>query len=291
MPMIDTADGSRLFVRDWGTGEPVVFVSSWALGGDMWAYQVTPLAQAGLRCITYDRRGHGRSDDPGHGYEFDTLADDLAALLTQRELHDVTLVGHSMGCAEIARYLARHGTARVARVALLSPITPFLLQTPDNPAGVPEAIFAVHQARLATDTAGYFGDGAARFFGEGTTWPGPAPLSGALREWAVQLTLQTPPPVVSATFRAYTRTDFRPDMAAFTVPTQIIHGDADHNAPLELTGRPTAQAIAGSELRVYAGAAHGLFLTEQQRLAHDLLTFIRGELAAGSQTEPETVAN
>lgn len=258
MPMIETADGVRLFVRDWGAGEPVVFVSSWALSGEMWAYQALPLAQAGLRCISYDRRGHGRSDDPGRGYEFDTLADDLAALLDARDLRAVTLVGHSMGCGEIARYLARHGAGRVARVALLSPITPFLLQTADNPQGAPEAYFALHLARLADDAASYFTEGAARFFGEGATWPGPVPLSAALRDWAVQLILQTPPQVASACFRAYTSTDFRPDMAAFSVPTLIIHGDADQNAPLELTGRRTAQAIAGSELRVYQGAAHGL---------------------------------
>src|SRR5262245_27938879 len=151
MPTITTRDGTRLWYRDWGTGSPVVFAASWALSGDMWAYQTIPLVQAAVRCITYDRRGHGRSDDPGRGYDFDTLADDLAALLTQLDLRDVTLIGHSMGCGEIARYLARHGATRIARVAMLSPITPCLLQTADNPCGVPPAYCAATEAMLVDD--------------------------------------------------------------------------------------------------------------------------------------------
>lgn len=277
MPTIETRDGTRLFYRDWGSGRPVVFVSSWALSGEMWAYQVSSLSQQGLRCITYDRRGHGRSDDPGRGYDFDTLADDLAALLTRLDLREVTLVGHSMGCAEIARYLARYGDKQIARAALVSPITPFLRQTVDNPMGAPSSFWETHLALLSADTARYFTEGAPPFFGEGTTWPEPARLSGALRDWAVQLILQTSPQVVIACFRAYTETDFRPDMAAFTVPTLVIHGDADQNTPLELTGRRTAQAIMGSTLTVYQGAPHGLFLTDKDRLNRDLLAFIQGE--------------
>src|ERR1051326_7712710 len=151
MPYIEIGDHSSLYYRDWGTGMPIVFLSSWAVSSPMWEYQMLPLSEHGLRCIAYDRRGHGRSDDPGHGYEFDTLADDLAQLLAHLDLREVTLVGHSMGCAEIARYLSRHGTTRIARTVLISSITPFLLQTADNPEGAPPSILEANSAALIAD--------------------------------------------------------------------------------------------------------------------------------------------
>ncbi len=274
MPFIKTDDRTSLFYKDWGTGKPVVFVSSWALSGDMWEYQMLPLASQGLRCIAYDRRGHGRSDDPGHGYDFDTLADDLAALIEQLDLREVTLVGHSMGCPEIARYLSRHGAGRVARVALISPTTPFLLRTADHPEGVPRVVFDAQIARLTTDRPLYFSDGAIKFFGLGSTWPAPPVLSPELVQWAIRLILQSSPHAIVECFRAHIETDFRPDMRAFSMPTLIIHGDKDQNAPLDMCGRRTAQAIAGSLLKVYEGAPHGLFLTEKERLSSDLLAFI-----------------
>src|SRR5262245_60700949 len=159
MPFFETHDSTRLHYTDWGTGKSVVFVSSWALGGEMWEYQTTPLSHQGLRCITLDRRGHGRSDDPGRGYDFDTLAGDIAALLEHLDLRDVTLAGHSMGCAEIARFLSRHGTERVARVALVSPITPFILKTPDNPEGTSGVVRDAMAARITRDRAAFFTDG------------------------------------------------------------------------------------------------------------------------------------
>jgi non-heme chloroperoxidase len=277
MPFFETGDGTRLHYRDWGTGAPVVFVSSWAFSGGMWEYQMVPLSDHSLRCITYDRRGHGRSDDPGRGYEFDTLADDLAALLTQLDLRAVTLVGHSTGCAEIARYLARHGSSRIARVALISSSTPFLLRTADNPEGAPKSYLDRHLAALSKDRPAYFStDGAISFFGLGSTWPESHVLSSEIMDWAIQLLLEASPKAVIDLRRAANETDFRPDMRAFTVPTLIIHGDNDQNSPLDITGRRTAQAIPGSELKVYAGAAHGLFLTHKDRLNTDLLAFIQG---------------
>lgn len=275
MPFFETRDQTRLFYTDWGTGQPLVFVSSWALGGAMWEYQTVPLAQQGLRCITYDRRSHGRSDDPGCGYDFDTLADDLAALLAHLDLREVTLVGHSMGCAEIARYLARHGAGRIARAALIAPITPYLRQTPDNPEGVPQSAREAQIAAFTRDRAAYMSEGAIKFFGLGAQWPGPPLVSAELVQWLIGLILQASPKAALDLMVAYFETDFRPDMRAFTVPTLVIHGDLDRNAPLDFCGRRTAQAIAGSQFTVYAGAPHGLFLTHKDRLNSDLLTFIR----------------
>lgn len=278
MPYIETRDHVSLYYRDWGTGAPIVFISSWALGGAMWEYQMVSLSEQGLRCIACDRRGHGRSDDPGRGYDFDTLADDLDALLTQLDLHEITLVGHSMGCAEVARYLSRYGTGRVARVVLASPVTPFLLETEDNPFGAPLAVHEAHITALATDRPLYFTDGAIKFFSLGSKWPTPPDLSHEMVQWSIRLILESSPQATIGFRRAMAKTDFRPDMPAFSVPTLIIHGDNDQTAPLEICGRRTAQAIEGSQLKVYEGAPHGLFLTDRKRLNDDLLAWSRGEL-------------
>lgn len=276
MPFIETNDRTSVYYRDWGAGTPVVFVSSWALSGAMWEYQMVPLSEQDLRCIAYDRRGHGRSDDPGRGYEFDTLGDDLATLIEQLDLREVTLVGHSMGCVEITRYLARHGTSRIARVALVSTMTPCILWTADNPEGVPKGVLDQAISGLHKDRPLYFTDGAIKFFGLGSTWPWPPVLSSEMVQWGIRLILETSPKAVIECMRALWETDFRPDMRAFTVPTLIIHGDSDQIAPLDMCGRRTAQAISGSELRVYEGAWHGLPFTHKDRLNDDLLAFIQG---------------
>jgi non-heme chloroperoxidase len=275
MPFITTNDGVRLHYQDWGAGVPVVFVSSWALSSAMWEYQMLPLSKHGLRCIAYDRRGHGRSDDPGRGYDFDTLADDLAALLAQLDLHEATMVGHSMGCCEIARYLARHGPGRIARVALLSPTTPCILRTADNPEGVPGSSLDASLAAFEHDRPRYFADGTITFFSLGSEWPQPSAVSSEQVAWALQLIMQSSPYAVRACMLAHWQTDFRPDMHAFSMPTLIIHGDSDRSAPLELFGRRTARLIVGSQLTVYEGAPHGLFLTHKERLKRDLLAFMQ----------------
>ncbi len=164
MSYIESGDGNRLFYKDWGSGKPVVFVAGWSVGSDMWEYQLAPLAKQGLRCIAYDRRGHGRSDQPGRGYDFDTLADDLSAVLERLDLRDVTLVGHSMGCGEIVRYLSRHGSSRVKRIALLGPTMPFLLKTADNPDGIEPAAFEAARAAMLQDRPKWLWDNADPFF-------------------------------------------------------------------------------------------------------------------------------
>ncbi len=276
MPYFETNDHTSLYYRDWGTGSPVVFVSAWALSGAMWEYQMLPLSDQGLRCIAYDRRGHGRSDDPGRGYDYDTLADDLSALLAHLDLKAVTLVGNSNGCCEIVRSLSRHGTDRIARVVLTSTRTPFLTRTADNPEAVPKSYFDQAISALIADRPQYIDSGAIKYFGLGSTWPGAEVLSPAMVQWVVRLILESSPKAILECMRATNETDFRPDMSACTVPTLIVHGDKDQGALLDLCGRRTAQAIPQSQLKVYEGAAHGLFLTHRDRLTSDLLEFICG---------------
>jgi non-heme chloroperoxidase len=269
IPYIDTRDGTSLFYKDWSTGRPVVFVHGWALGADMWEYQMPYLAGQGLRCIAYDKRGSGRSSQPWDGYDFDTFADDLAAVIEHLDLREVTLVGHSMGCGDITRYLSRHGAGRVARAALVAPTTPFILRTADNPEGLDKSVFDSIVAELGRDRPRFLAAGAPAFFGTES-------ISPEMIQWAVGLFFHASPKAMTDMIRTMSEPDLRGDMPAFTVPTLILHGDADQGAPLGLTGRKTAQAIPRSELKVYEGAAHGLFITEKDRLNADLLAFIQG---------------
>ena len=266
-PFIETHDGVRLFWTEWGEGPPVLFLHSWAMETRMWDYQFAALAEAGFRCLGYDRRGHGRSDLPANGYDFDTFADDLSAVIDALDLCDLTLVGHSMGCNEIARYLARHGDARVARVAFLAPVTPCLLQRPDNPAGLPAEAFAAMRAAWARDFQGWIAENTDGFFVPET--------SPALKRWGAEMLARTPLTVALACNEALTAEDFRADVAAIRVPTLILHGDADVSAPLALTGEATAALIDGATLQVYAGAPHGLMYTHMQQLNEDLARFLR----------------
>ena len=267
---IETPDGVKLAYTDWGSGKPVVFIHAWALPSPMWDYQIGALSQAGLRCIAYDRRGHGRSSKPGSGYDCDTLADDLAALLTQLDLHEVTLVSHSFGSGEVVRYLSRHGAGRIGKIVLIAPAAlPFVMKTSDNPSGIAAEqleFFRTHV--LQADFPKWLEDGKQTFFAADT--------SPSLQEWVKQLMLSTPLPVAVETNRRITSTDFRRELPGITVPTLIIHGDKDVSAPIDLTGRPTAALIPKAQLRVYEGAPHGIFLTHKDRLNADLLGFISG---------------
>jgi pimeloyl-ACP methyl ester carboxylesterase len=275
MPYIQTSDSTQLYYREWGTGTPVLFVSAWAFSGAMWEYQMLHLSEHGLRCIAFDRRGHGRSDDPGRGYDIDRLSDDLAEVIAQLDLHDLTLVGNSMGCGEIVHYLARHDTSRVARVVLVSGITPGTLKSAENPQGFPKEASEYAISRMQQDRPLYMADGAIKYFGLGSTWPGPSLLSSEMVQWAIRLILECSPKATIECFRVSAQTNFLPDLPACTVPTLILHGENDQIAPLELCGRRTAQGIAGSELKTYPGGGHGMFLTHRERLNEDLLAFIQ----------------
>lgn len=270
MAFIETRDGANLYVKTWGAGEPLLFVHGGQLGADMWEYQMVPLAERGLRCVAYDRRGCGRSDQPGHGYDFDTLGDDLAAVIAGLDLRQVTLVGHSMGCADIARYLSRHGADRVKRVALIAPTTPYLLKAKDNPGGIDLSLIEASIAALRADRPAFVTALAGPFFGVGLP---DVSVSPELIRWGIDLALRSSPLATIEMTRNHAATDFRPDMPAFTMPTLIIHGIADQTAPFDLCGKRTAEAIPGSHLETYE-TGHGLFVTERERLNRDLLEWV-----------------
>jgi non-heme chloroperoxidase len=264
---IHRKDGTALFYKDWGTGTPVVFVNSAGLNCDMWAYQMVPLTARGMRCVAFDRRGHGRSSDPGRGYDFDTLADDLAAVIDALDLRNVTLVGHSMGCSEITRYLTRHGSARIARVVMLAPVTPFLLKTADNPEGIDRSLFQALRTQWLRDYPKWIADNTPPFF--------VAETSPEMQRWGASMLLTTSLQAQIECNVATTETDFREELKRIKVPVLVIHGTKDVSAPFALTGQRTAKLIPGCELKVYEGAPHGLFITHMERVNEDLLRFMK----------------
>lgn len=266
MAFISAADGTRLYWHEWGEGPPVLFLSSLGLGSQMWQYQIFAFAEQGFRCICLDRRGHGRSDQPGRGYDLDTLADDIATLIDDLDLDDLTLVGHSMASGEIVRYLSRHGESRVARAILLGATTPMLRETKDNPTGIPMAQFEALWARWKEDYPRWVAEETAPFFVPET--------SPALMRWLADLLQQIPLPVALACNRASVNEDFRREMREIAIPVLLVHGDRDRSAPLELTARPSARLLPHCRLMVYEGAPHGLIYTHMARLHQDMLQFI-----------------
>ncbi len=271
MSFIKAADGTDLFYKDWGSGRPVVFVHGWPLNADMWEYQMVPLARLGLRTIAADRRGFGRSGQPAGSYGYDVLADDLSVLLETLDLREVTLVGFSMGGGEVVRYLARHGSARVSRVALVASVTPFLLKTANNPDGVDRSVFDAMVEQLQTDRPHFLATFGKKFFGTGLL---SSPVSAELLEWCGDMALQGSPLATLDCVRSFSETDFRADMEAVRVPTLVIHGTSDATVPAEVSGHRAAASIAGARLVEYEGAPHGLFYTEKERLNADLVAFI-----------------
>jgi non-heme chloroperoxidase len=258
-----------LFVRDWGSGNPVMFVSGWALGSDFWNYQMLPMSDQGLRCVAFDRRGHGRSSDPGGGYDFDTLAADLHHVIESRNLRGVTLVGHSMGCGEIIRYLSKFGnTGRVTKIALVAPTTPCLLKSDSNPTGINRALIEAVRAAMTKDFPKWVQDNTAPFVVRET--------SPEMIRWVHCLMNQTSFQALLECNRANIEADFRSELKSIRVPAIVIHGDRDASAPLDLCGRRTAALIPGSKLMVYEGAPHGIVVTHHERLTRDLLAFVKG---------------
>lgn len=265
---ITTRDGAQLFHRDWGKGKPILFVAGWSLSSEMWNYQTVPLVERGFRCIAFDRRGHGRSDEPGRGYDYDTLADDMATVIDRLDLRDVTLVAHSFGGGEAVRYLTRHGARRVKRLVLIAPSTPYLTKTADNPGGVDPKAFEHLRAVIARDYPKWMEDNEEPFVVSST--------SRGTRAWLKGLMLQCSLPALLECNKIMTRTDFRPEVRAITVPTEVIHGDIDRSFPVELTGRPTTALIAGSRLTVVEGAPHAIFVTHADRLNADIERIANG---------------
>jgi non-heme chloroperoxidase len=272
---VDHNDNVGLFYRDWGAGEPVLFCAAWALSSAAWPYQMMAVLDSGRRAVAYDRRGHGRSDDPGRGYDYDTLADDLAVVIDRLDLHGVTLVGHSMGSGEVVRYLSRHGDHRVSRLVLVAPTTPFPLKTPDNPDGVDAALFAERRTQWRSDFAQWVLENEGPYFGDGL--PGCA-VSPLLREQTKTDMLTNTLQAVIEFQRTGIETDFREELTRVSVPTLVIHGDCDASAPLPLTGSRTAALIPSAQLLVYENAPHGLNVSHRDRLSRDLLAFIDGDV-------------
>ncbi len=272
MSFIKTQDGTELYVKDWGTGRPIVMIHGWPLDADMWEYQMPALAASGFRTIAYDRRGFGRSGQPWTGYDYDTLADDLKAVLDALDLQDVALVGFSMGGGEIARYMSRHAGARVTKAVLISAVTPYLLKTPDHPNGAPASVFQGMIDGLKADRPQFWADFSKTFMGVSLL---SSPVSTEMMQWIGSLVMLASPKATVDCVKAFGETDFRADMPAFKVPTLVIHGDADQTVPIDISGKVAAASIAGARLEIYEGAPHAIPFTHAERLTQDLLTFLK----------------
>ena len=272
MPYVSAHDGAQIHYRDWGTdGTPVVLSHGWPLNGDAWEAAALFLAEHGHRAIAHDRRGHGRSSQTWHGNEMDTYADDLASLIEQLDLRDVTLVGHSTGGGEIVHYVGRHGTARMARLVLVSAVPPLMLRTDDNPEGVPIDVFDGLRAGERADRSQLYRDLAdGPFFGHNRR----GDVAQGFRDAFWLQSMACGHRAAYECIAAFSATDFRPDLEKVDVPTLVIHGDDDQIVPFEVGGKRSAELIAGAELTVYEGAAHALPDTERERLHADLLAFI-----------------
>ena len=270
---VEASDGAQIFYKDWGSGRPVVLSHGWPLNSDSWEAQGLFLADNGYRVIAHDRRGHGRSTQTWHGNEMDTYADDLAALLTSLDLDEVTLVGFSTGGGEVARYVGRHGTGRVAQVVLVSAVPPFMLRTEDNPGGVPLEVFdAIRAGSLADRSQTYQDLADGPFFGHNR--PG-ANVSQGTRDAFWLQSMAAGHRNAYECIAAFSATDFRPDLAKFDVPTLVVHGDDDQVVPFEVGGQASAALIEGARLITYPGAPHGITDTHKDQLGADLLAFLK----------------
>ena len=272
MPYITADDGAQIFYKDWGdTGSPVLLSHGWPLNSDAWEATALFLAERGHRAVAHDRRGHGRSSQTWSGNEMDTYADDLACLIDALDLQDLTLVGHSTGGGEIVRYVGRHGTARVAKLVLVSAVPPLMLRTEDNPDGLPIEVFDEIRAGELANRAQLYRDLAdGPFFGHNRN--GDVPQGSRDAFWLQGMA--SGHRGAYECIAAFSATDFRPDLAKIDVPTLVVHGDDDQIVPIDVGGRRSAELIDGAELKVYEGSSHALPDTDRDRLHADLLAFI-----------------
>jgi pimeloyl-ACP methyl ester carboxylesterase len=272
MTYVTTRDQTKLYVKDWGTGRPVILIHGWPLSADSWDDIATAIANSGMRAISYDRRGFGRSSQPFGGYDYDTLSDDLADLIQHFKLSDAALVGFSMGGGEVARYMSRHDGKGVSQAVLIGSVVPYMMRMPDNPEGVESSVFDQFTLALKADRAHFMAGFFKAFYGEGML---SHPVSQELLDWSRQVAMMAGLPATLGCANAFATTDFRRDLKAFKVPTLIIHGTADKTVPIDATARPAAKGIATAKLIEYEGAPHGLFATHKERLTLDLLQFLK----------------
>ena len=263
----------NLFYEDLGRGKPVVFIHGWPLNHAMWEYQLSELPLHNFRCIAYDRRGFGKSDYPWENYDYDTLADDLKALLDHLHLTDVTLVGFSMGGGEIARYIGKYGIDKISKVVLISAVTPFMLKTNGNPEGVDKEVFDEMIESIEKDRPKFLENFGKQFYGVSLFNEA---ISDPMLAWNQALCLMSSHKATTECVLSFSQTDFRDDLLKITVPTLIIHGDADNIVPIEVSGNRTAKMISHAKYIVYEDAPHGLFITEKDKLNSDLIDFIEG---------------
>jgi non-heme chloroperoxidase len=273
MSMIPGKDGNQIYYKDWGTGPVVTFSHGWPLNSDAWDGQMNFLALKGYRVIAHDRRGHGRSSQVSNGNDMNSYADDLATVIDKLALRDVTLVGHSTGGGEVARYIARHGTQRVARAVLIGAVPPFLLKTATNPEGIPLDVFDSIRAGLATDRSQFYHDLAQQFYGANRD--GAKVSKGILYQfwlWSMQSGLKNAYECV----KAFSETDFTEDLKRVDVPTLLLHGEDDQIVPVQISAKKSANLIKGAKAIYYPGAPHGMTATHQDKVNADLLAFLRG---------------
>jgi len=278
-PTITTKDGTQIYYKDWGTGQPIVFSHGWPLTADAWEDQMIFLSAQGYRCIAHDRRGHGRSSQPWDGNEMDTYADDLAELVETLDLKDAIHVGHSTGGGEVARYIGRHGTARVAKAVLISAVPPLMLKTPANPGGLPIEVFDELRTNTLADRSQFFKDFSAPFYGANR--PGAKVSQGLRDSFWLQGVLGGLKGLYDC-IKAFSETDFTEDLKKFDVPTLILHGDDDQIVPIGAAGMLSSKIVKGAILKVYPGAPHGMCSTLKNQVNADLLAFIKGERSASA---------
>jgi pimeloyl-ACP methyl ester carboxylesterase len=264
----------ELHYCDYGQGDPIVLIHGWPLAAASWEYQLAELPLHGKRVVAYDRRGFGHSSKPWDGYDYDTLADDLNAVLTELNLQNVTLVGFSMGGGEVARYLSRYNGARVSRAIFISAVTPYLLKTGDNPDGVDKSTFDDIIENLGKDRPDFLATFGKQFYGVGVM---SHPVSQATLDWSQNMALMASPRATTACVKAWSETDFRADLASIKVPTLFIHGSADKTVPFENSAEQAVKHVPNAQLVVYDGEPHGLNVTAKDRLNRDILTFVNGQ--------------
>lgn len=272
MAYINTKDNNQIYLKDWGQGNLVVLIHGWPLSADSWDDVALALAEAGHRVIAYDRRGFGRSSQPWGGYDYDTLADDLAAVLDYAKQDKATIIGFSMGGGEVARYMSRHKGKGISKAVLIASVLPFRLQTPDNPKGTPQEKFDETLSGIRTDRPHFFTGFFKKFFG---VTENPQAVSEEVLDWAKGIALQAGIKGTLECVRSFSSTDFREDLKAFKVPTLFIHGTKDLTVPIESSSRLAAAAIPTAKLLEYEGSPHGLFATDKERLIQDLINFLK----------------